>query len=98
MVIVREHSHISSHVVHDHREPLKHGISRLTGEMCQIFLLAPAGRKEPSLNLSILSMSILQLLPDPACQVLYLNPIELRLTQTTIHVVDPLVVGIEHVP
>jgi hypothetical protein len=66
--------------------------------MCQIFVLAPAGRKEPSLNLSILSMSILQLLPDPACLVLYLNPIELRLTQTTIHVVDPLVIGIEHVP
>jgi hypothetical protein len=66
MVIVREHNHISPHVVHDHRELLKHGINRLTGEVREIFVLSPVGRKEPSLNLSIPGMSILQLLPNPA--------------------------------
>jgi hypothetical protein len=70
MVIIREYDHISHHVVHNHREPLKHGINRLTGEMSEILILSPVGRKEPSLNLSVPSMSILQLLPNPARQVL----------------------------
>jgi hypothetical protein len=59
MVIIREHDHISAHVVHDHRETLKHGIYGLTGEMSEVFVLSLVGRKEPSLNLSIPSMSIL---------------------------------------
>jgi hypothetical protein len=61
MVIIREHGHISPHVVHDHRETLKHGIYGLTGEMNEVLVLSPVGRKEPSLNLSIPRMSILQL-------------------------------------
>jgi hypothetical protein len=56
------------------------------------------GRKEPSLNLSIPGMSILQLLPDPAGQVLCLNLIEFELTQSTVQVVDRLFVSVEHVP
>jgi hypothetical protein len=56
------------------------------------------GRKEPSLNLSIPVMSILQLLPDPAGQVLCLNLIEFELTQSTVQVVDRLFVSVEHVP
>jgi hypothetical protein len=59
MVIVLEHNHISPHVVHNHREPLKHGINRLTREMREILVLSPVDRKEPSLNLSIPGMSIL---------------------------------------
>jgi hypothetical protein len=70
MVIIREHDHIIPHVVHDHRETLKHGIYGLTGEMIEILVLSPVGRKEPSLNLSVSGMSILQLLPNPACQIL----------------------------
>jgi hypothetical protein len=66
MVIIREHGHISPRVVHDHREMLKHGIYGLTGETCEILVLSPVGCKEPSLNLSVPSMSILQLLPNPA--------------------------------
>jgi hypothetical protein len=98
MVIVREHNHISPHVVHDHREPLEHGINRLSGEMREILVLSPVGRKETSLNLSIPGMSILQLLPNPARQVLCLNPIKFGLTQSTVQVVDCPVVGVEHVP
>jgi hypothetical protein len=86
MLIIREHNHISPHVVHDHREPLKHGINRLTGEMREILVLSPVGRKESSLNLSVPGISILQLLPDPAHQVLCLNPIKFGLTQSTVHV------------
>jgi hypothetical protein len=98
MVIIREHDHISPRVVHHHREPLKHGSNRLTGEMCQILVLSSVGCKEPSLNLSVPDMSILQLLPNPACQVLCSNPIQFRLTQSTVQVVDHIVVGVEHVP
>jgi hypothetical protein len=58
MVIIREHDHISPHVVHDHRETLKHGIYGLTGEMSEVLVLSSIGRKETSLNLSVLSMSI----------------------------------------
>jgi hypothetical protein len=68
MVIIREHSHISPHVVHDHREPLEHGINRLTGEMREVLVLSPVGRKKSSLNLSVPGMSILQLLLDPAAK------------------------------
>jgi hypothetical protein len=50
------------------------------------------------MNLSILGMSILQLLPNPAHQVLCLNSIDFGFTQSTIQVVDHLVVGVEHVP
>jgi hypothetical protein len=98
MVIIREHSHISPHVVNNHRELLKHGINRLTGEMSEILVLSPVGRKVPSLNLSIPGTSILQFLLNHACQVLCLNPFEFRLTQRMVQVVDCLVVGIEHVP
>jgi hypothetical protein len=59
MVIIREHSHISPHVVHDHRETLKHVIYRLTREMREVLILPPVGSKEPCLNLSVLGMSIL---------------------------------------
>jgi hypothetical protein len=45
-----------------------------------------------------LHMSILQLLPNPARQVLCLDPFEFGLTQRTVQVVDRLVVGVEHVP
>jgi hypothetical protein len=76
MVIIREHGHISPHVVHDHRETLKHGIYRLTVEMSEVLVFSPVGRKEPSLNLSIPDMSILQLLPNPAHQILCPNPFE----------------------
>jgi hypothetical protein len=34
-----QEDHISPHVVHKHREPLKHGINRLTGEMRKILVL-----------------------------------------------------------
>jgi hypothetical protein len=93
MVIIWEYDHISPHVVHNHREPLKHGINRVTGEMSKVLFLSSVGRKELSLNLSIL-----QLLPNPAHQVLCLNPFEFGLTQRTVQVVDRLVVGVEHVP
>jgi hypothetical protein len=76
MVLVLEHNHISPQVVHDHREPLEHSMNRLTREMREILVLSPVGRKEPSLNLGIPGMSILQLLPNPARQVLCLNLIE----------------------
>jgi hypothetical protein len=98
MVIIREHDHISPHVVHDHRETLKHGIYGLTGEMSEVLVLSPVGCKEPSLNLSISGMGILQLLPNPARQILCLNPFEFGFTQRTVQVVDHLVVGVEHVP
>jgi hypothetical protein len=40
MVIIREHGHISPHVVHDHCETLKHGIYGLTGEMSEVLVLS----------------------------------------------------------
>jgi hypothetical protein len=58
---------------------LKHGIYGLTGEMSEVLVLSSVGRKEPSLNLSVPGMSILQLLPNPARQVLCPNPFEFRL-------------------
>jgi hypothetical protein len=83
MVIIREHDHISAHVVHDHRETLKHGNDGLTGEMSEVLVLSPVGRKELSLNLSVPGMSILQLLPNLACQILCPNPFEFGFTQKT---------------
>jgi hypothetical protein len=73
MVIIWEHGHISPHVVHDHRETLKHGIYGLTGEMSEVLILSLVGHKEPSLNLSVPGMSILQLLPNSARQILCPN-------------------------
>jgi hypothetical protein len=84
MVIIQEHNHISLHVVHDHRETLKHGIYGLTGEMSEVLVLSPVGHNEPSLNLSVPGMSILQLLPNPARQVLCPNPFEFQFTQRTV--------------
>jgi hypothetical protein len=98
MVIIQEHGHVNPHVVHDHRETLKHGIYRLTGEMSKVIVLSPVGRKELSLNLSVPGISILQLLPNPACQILCPNPFEFKFTQRTVQVVDCLVVGVAHVP
>jgi hypothetical protein len=80
MVIIREHDHISPHVVHDHCETQKHGIYGLTGEMSEALILSSVGRKETSLNLSVPGMSILQLLPNPARQILCLNPFKFGLT------------------
>jgi hypothetical protein len=73
MVIIREHGHISPHVVHDRRETLKHGIYGPTGEMSEVLVLSPVGCKEPSLNLSVPGTSILQLLRNPARQILCPN-------------------------
>jgi hypothetical protein len=98
MVIVRENVDIGHHVVHNHREPLEQGIYRLTGETSEILVLSPVSRIQLCLNIRIPSMSILQLQPNPGCQILRLNPIEFVLTQRTAQVVDYLVVGIEHVP
>jgi hypothetical protein len=98
MVIIREHGHISPHVVHNHRELLEHGINRLAEEMREILVLSSVRCKEPSLNLSVPGMSILQLLPNPARQVLCPNPIEFGLTQSTVQTVDCLVVSVDHVP
>jgi hypothetical protein len=84
MVIIREHDHISPHVVHDHHETLKHGIYGLTGEMSEVLVVSLIGRKETSLNLSILGMSILQLLPNSTCQILCPNPFEFGFTQRTV--------------
>jgi hypothetical protein len=53
MVIIREHSHISPHVFHDHREMLKHGIYGLTGDMSEVPVFSPVRFKESSLNLSV---------------------------------------------
>jgi hypothetical protein len=98
MVIVRENVDIGPHVVHNHREPLEQGIYGLTREMSEVILLSPVSRIQPCLNVRIPSMSILQLQPIPTRKTLCLKPIEFRLTQSTLQVVDCLVVGIEHVP
>jgi hypothetical protein len=42
-------------------------------EMSEILVLSPVRCKEPNLNLSVPGMSILQLLPNPACQILCLD-------------------------
>jgi hypothetical protein len=84
MVITQEHDHISPHVVHNHRETLKHGIYGLNGEMSEILVLSLVGRKEPSLNLNVPSVSILQLLPNPARQILCPNPFKFGFTQRTV--------------
>jgi hypothetical protein len=63
----------------------------------EVLVLSPVGRKELSLKLSVPGMSILELLPNPACQVLCLNPIKFGLTQSTVQVVDHLVVSVKHV-
>jgi hypothetical protein len=73
-------------------------IYELTGEMSEVLVRSPVGRKEPSLNLSIPGMSIVQLLPNPARQILCPNTFEFRFTQRTVQVVDRLVVGVKHVP
>jgi hypothetical protein len=52
--------------------------------MREILILSLVGRKEPSLNLSVPGMSILQLLPNTTRQVLCLNLIEFGLTQSTV--------------
>jgi hypothetical protein len=80
MVIIREHSHISPHVVHDHLETLKHDIYGLTEEMSEVLILSLVGCKEPSLNLSIPGMSILQLLSNLARQILCPDPFEFGFT------------------
>jgi hypothetical protein len=84
MVIIQEHDHISPHIVHDHRETLKHDIYGLIEEMSEVLVFSPVGRKEPSLNPSFLGMNILQLLPNPECQILCSNPFEFRVTQRTV--------------
>jgi hypothetical protein len=98
MIIVWEHDHIGSHVVHHDCKPLEKGIDGLAREMSEVLVLSPVSRVHPSLNLSIPSMSILQLLPNPTSQVLCVNPIEFRLTRSTKQVVECLVVGVEHIP
>jgi hypothetical protein len=80
MIIVGEHGHISPHVVHNHSEPLEHGVCGLTREMSEVLILSLVGRKQLSLNLSVSSVSIFQLLPNPTNQVLCLNLIEFGLT------------------
>jgi hypothetical protein len=42
MIIVREHDHINPHVVHNHSEPLEHGIYGLTRDMREV----PSGRSQ----------------------------------------------------
>jgi hypothetical protein len=98
MIIVREHDHISPHVVHNHDELLEHGIDGLTREMSEVLVLSPVGREQTSLNLSVPSVSIFHLLPNPTSQVLCLNPIKFGLTESTKQVVDRLVVGVVHIP
>jgi hypothetical protein len=43
MIIIWKHGHIGPHVVHNHREPLKHGVNRLTREISEILVLSPEG-------------------------------------------------------
>jgi hypothetical protein len=63
------------------------------GEMSEVLVRSPVGRKELSLNLSVPGMSILQLLPNLARQILCPNPFKFRFTQRTVQVVDRLVVA-----
>jgi hypothetical protein len=48
--------------------------------MSEVLVLSLVGREQLSLNLSVPSVSVLQLLPNPTSQVLSLNPIEYGLT------------------
>jgi hypothetical protein len=77
MVIIREHGHISPHIIHDHREMLKQGIYGLTGEMSEVLVLSPVGRKEPSLNLSVSRHEHSSTTPKSCSQLLCPNPFEL---------------------
>jgi hypothetical protein len=52
--------------------------------MSEVLVLSSVGRNQPSLNLSVPSVSILQLLPNPTSQVLCLNPIKLGLMRSMI--------------
>jgi hypothetical protein len=97
MVIVREHSHIGPHIVHYHSEALKPEIDGLTGQMSEILILHLVGRKQVHLHLIVATMSYLELLPNLARQVLYLNPTEFRFARGTKEIVDCLVVGIMHI-
>jgi hypothetical protein len=65
MIIVWEHDHIISLVVHHNRKLLEKGIDGLAGEMSEVLVLSLVSRVHLSLHLSIPSMSILQLLPNP---------------------------------
>jgi hypothetical protein len=80
MVIVRENVDNGPHVVHNHREPLEQRIYRLAGEMSEILVLSLVSHIQPCLNIRIPIISILQLQPGPARQILHLNPIEFGLT------------------
>jgi hypothetical protein len=97
-IIIWENNHIGSHVVHHDHKPLAKGIDGLSGEMSEVLVLSSVSHVHPSHNLSIPSMSILQLLPNPTSQVLCVNPIKFRLTHSTKQVFDRLVVGVEHIP
>jgi hypothetical protein len=66
--------------------------------MSEILIISLVSRKQPSLNLTVTSMSILQLLPNLTSQVLRLNLIKFRLTQSMKQVVGRLVVGVVHIP
>jgi hypothetical protein len=66
--------------------------------MSEVLVLSPVSRIRLCLNTSIPSMRSLQLQPNPTRQILCLNPIKFGLTQSTVQVVDRLVVGVEHVP
>jgi hypothetical protein len=83
MIIVWEHDHIGSHVVHHDCKPLEKGIDGLIGEMSEVLVLSLVSRVHPRLNLGIPNMSFLQLLSNPTSQVLCVNPIKFRLTQST---------------
>jgi hypothetical protein len=98
MVVVREDVDVGPHVVQKHREPLEQGINRLNREMSEVLVLSLVGCLQSCLNIIIPSMSILHLQPNPARQVLCLNPIEFGLAKRTVQAVDCLVVGVEHVP
>jgi hypothetical protein len=65
--------------------------------MSEIIILSLVSRVQPSLNLSVSNVSILELLSNPTSQVLFLNLIKFGLTQSTKQVVDRLVVGVVHV-
>jgi hypothetical protein len=66
--------------------------------MSEVLVLYPVGREQPSLNLRVPNMSVLQLLPNPTSKVLYLKPIEFGLTLSTKQVVDHLEAGVMHIP
>jgi hypothetical protein len=97
MVIVWQHSHIGTHIVHNHNEALKHGVNGLTGHMSEILILHPVGREQASLHLIVPTMSYLELLPNLARQVLCLNPIKFRFAKGTEEIISGLVVGLMHI-